>query len=510
MQGSDLNGVAVKGTYGQMSTAMGRVNGSLAGGFKKNDLELSLQTFMGKSSRSDQDFTDFYGGTYNLAGQSDLNPRFANLGLTWKGLSFRAMADFFQTSVRDGYDIIKSGAYREDFNSIFTELKYQWKLSEKIQLTPRFSFKNQVPWKTEEIDSTAGEYYKSASRILGNLTLSYNPTRTIHILAGGEYYTDLAKDFADSSYFSNDLQEISYSNYSVFFQGIFKVYIGSGDPFNFILGARYDKHNVYGDAFVPRMGITKRFRKLHFKTLYSHSFRAPSIENINLATDDGIRPEKTTVIELEMGYQLGRKSLITVNFFDITTKDPIVYFYDDSTFSDTYKNFLMKSGTRGIEAEFRTRSKWGYVSFNYSYYTAGGKQRIPDYRVETDSSALLGFANHKVTINLCWHATSWMSLNVSGIMLGKRYGYTEVDTNDVSIQNEFDPVFLANIFINFEPKKLQGFSAGIGVYDLLGSGYSFIQPYNGYHAPMPGPSREIIFKLGYSFNKSRPKKPKTS
>src|SRR5688572_19621264 len=31
-QGSDLQGVAVKGTYGQMSTAMGRANGSLAGG----------------------------------------------------------------------------------------------------------------------------------------------------------------------------------------------------------------------------------------------------------------------------------------------------------------------------------------------------------------------------------------------------------------------------------------------------------------------------------------------
>ncbi|MFI5203052.1 MAG: TonB-dependent receptor plug domain-containing protein, partial [Flavobacteriales bacterium] len=93
VQGSDLQGVAAKGTYGQMSAAMGRANGSLAGGFKKNDFELSLQGFTGKACRSDLDYTDFAGTTYNLATQSDQKPRFANLGISWKGLSFRTMAD---------------------------------------------------------------------------------------------------------------------------------------------------------------------------------------------------------------------------------------------------------------------------------------------------------------------------------------------------------------------------------------------------------------------------------
>ncbi|MFI5204599.1 MAG: TonB-dependent receptor plug domain-containing protein, partial [Flavobacteriales bacterium] len=406
-----------------------------------------------------------------------------------------------------GYDFAKPVAYREDFNSIFSELKYQWKINSKLQLTPRFSFKKQTPWKTAA-DSSTEEYNKSASRMLGNLTLSYNPTRAINILAGGEYYSDLAKDFVDSSYFSNDEQEITYSNYSVFFQGLVKVYIGSGDPFNFILGARYDKHNVYGDAFVPRVGITKRFNKLHFKTLYSNSFRAPAIENINLAVDGIIRPEKTAVIEVELGYQIGRNSILTINLFDISTKDPIVYFFDDSTEADTYSNVLITSGTRGIEAEFKTRGKWGYFSFNYSYYTANGKERIDYYSVEANTSSLLGLANHKITANVCLHVNSYLTLNISGTMLGKRYGYLSIDDKDTTYeQAEFDPVILANAYVNFEPKKIPGFSMGVGVYDILQSEYSFIQPYNGGHAVMPGPSREIIFRLGYTFTKTRKKNP---
>jgi outer membrane cobalamin receptor len=507
VQGADLQGVAAKATYGQMTSAMGRANGSLAGGFKKKDFELSLQGFKGSACRSDLDYTDFLGTTYNLADNSNLKPTFGNLGISWKGLSFRTMADFYQTSVRDGYDYAKPAPYREDYNSIFSELKYQWKINSKLQLTPRLSFKKQTPWKTEP-DSVTEEYNKSVSRMLGNITLSYNPTRAINILAGGEYYSDIAKDFADSSYFSNDEQEITYSNYSVFFQGLVKIYIGSGDPFNFILGARYDKHNVYGDAFVPRVGITKRYNKLHFKTLYSNSFRAPSIENINLAVDGIIKPEKTAVIEAEIGYQIGRNTLITVNLFDISTKNPIVYFFDDSTQSDSYQNYLITSGTRGIEAECKTRGKWGYFSVNYSYYTANGKDRIDFYSVEDDEGALLGFANHKLTANICLHVTSYLSLNISGIMLGKRYGYTEEDTSGTSILSEFKPVFLANTYINFEPKKIPGFSMGVGVYDIANSGYAFIQPYDGYHAPMPGPSREIVFKLGYAFTKAAGKNKK--
>src|SRR6185369_4186982 len=112
--------------------------------------------------------------------------------------------------------------------------------------------------------------------------------------------------------FYNGTDNVSFFNYAFFAQGLVKTRL-----VNFIVGARYDKHNIYGDAFVPRVGLTKKYNRFHFKALFSNSFRAPSIENINASRTLGISPERTQVAELELGYQLTHKSFFTVNFYDI-------------------------------------------------------------------------------------------------------------------------------------------------------------------------------------------------
>lgn len=499
-QGEDLNGFSLSGIYGQMAETYARRNVNLQVGHKFKDFQYSLSGMLGQGNRSDQDFSDFYGGTYNLAGNSNLNPKYANLGISYKGLSIRAIADYFETSVRDGYDLIKSGAYRENFNSIFSEVKYVWKINEKVSLTPKLNFKQQTPWQTEAIDSTAAEYNKTAQRLTGNITSSINFSRYINFVFGAEYYADKAQDNADSSFFSNGESEVSYFNYAFFTQGLIKTRI-----VNVIAGARYDKHNVYGDAFVPRVGLTKKFNRFHFKALYSNSFRAPSIENINLSTETGIKPEFTQVIELEAGYQVTRKSIFTINFFDITTKDPIVYYYDDVNFADTYINFG-ESGTRGIEAEYRVKNTWGYFNFNYSFYTAAGKERIEDYAVEEDENALLAFPNHKFNVSASFKIREKLFITPTVSIFGSRWAYTSVDTADVTIAEKLEPVALCNLYIRYET-PLKGLSVGFGVYDILDQKFQFIQPYNGYHAPLSGPSREFVFRLTYHFTGKEKKKP---
>ena len=47
---------------------------------------------------------------------------------------------------------------------------------------------------------------------------------------------------------------------------------------------------------------------------------------------------------------------------------------------------------------------------------------------------------------------------------------------------------------------IKGLTVGLGVYDALNQKFKFIQPYDGGHAPLPGPSREIIFRLNYHLN----------
>ncbi|MBC7865886.1 MAG: TonB-dependent receptor plug domain-containing protein [Bacteroidia bacterium] len=490
-KGEDINGVSVSGIYTQMKNTYGQRNINLSVGKKIKDFEFSLSGLTGQGNRSDRDFNDFYGDTFNLAGNSNLNPTFLNLGMKYKDLSVRAIGDFYNVSVRDAYDVNKSEPYKESFNSLFTEVKYVWKINDKFTLTPRFNSKSQTPWKTAAVDSITEPYFRTAMRTTGNLTLSYNITRKINFVFGGEFYADKAKDRTDSLVFADSTKEVSYYNYAFFTQGLVKTRF-----VNIVLGARFDKHNAYGSAFVPRVGFTKKYKKFHFKALYSNAFRAPSIENIDLQDSTGIKPELTSVIEIEAGYQFFRKSFLTANFYDITTKNPIVYYYDSQGLTDSYRNFG-HSGTRGVEVEYRFKEKWGYINFNYSFYTANGKKKIDDYRVSEDSAALLGFANHKFNLNASFKIKeTGLSINPSLSFFGTRWAYTSVDSLGTSVLEKINPSILTNLSINYD-SPVKGLTIGIGCYNLLDDKFSFIQPYNGYHAPLPGPSREIVLRLRY-------------
>jgi outer membrane receptor for ferrienterochelin and colicin len=495
-QGADINGVAVSGIYGQTAKDWMRRNINLSAGKKIGDFEWSVSGMMGQGQRSDRDYTDVYGNTYNLGGNSNLNPTYANVGMSYKGLSFRGIGDFYHTTIRDGNDLASPKPFNQNFNSGYFELKYLWKVSSKLSITPKLNYKNQSPWNTPVGDSTNGRYSRTATRSTANITASYSPTRKINVVFGAEYYQDMAKDKLDSSTFAyNGTQKVSFYNYAFFAQGLLKTRF-----VNIILGARYDRQNVYGDAFVPRVGLTKKYNRFHFKALYSNSFRAPSIQNIDGSLTTGITPEKTQVLELELGYQITHNSIFTINFFDITTLHPIVYYLDTTNgkYPDAYKN-SNQSGTRGVEAEYKIKDKWGYISINYSFYTAAGKQRINDYSVSTNNAALLGFANHRINLNASLKITKNLSINPSASFYSARWGYATVDATGTSVLQKFKPMTLVNIFLQYKT-PVKGLSIGLGVYNLFDENFSFIQPYNGYHAPMPSPSREFIFRLSYNFN----------
>jgi outer membrane receptor for ferrienterochelin and colicin len=491
-QGEDLNGVSTGGIYGQGEKDYLHRNGYFAIGNKVNDLEYSFMGHMGDGQRSDQTYTDFNDSSYNMARNSNLKPNYFSASLKYKGLSYRWIGDYYNTSMKDGYgDVVPGLSVQETFRSNFHEVKYVINPNKKLSITPRFTYKSQTPWSSKEYTGKEA-YNRTATRALGNITASYSFNRYINFVLGAEYYQDKAIDRVDSSYFSNDEQEVTYNNYAFFMQGLIKT-----RPVNFIIGARYDKHNVYGDAFVPRVGLTKKIGAFHFKALYSNSFRAPSIENVNGSSDSlGIKPELTQVAELELGYKLGRRSIISVNLFDITTKDPIVY-KTDANNADLYVN-EGGSGTQGVEAEYKYRANKFSVAVNYAFYSAAKKKQIADYSVSEDTSALLAFAKHRVNFSAIWNATEKLSVNLNASVYGRRWAYTSVDTLGTSVLEKLSPTVLLNLFINWEP--VEGLNLGLGCYDMLNQKFQFIQPYNGYHPPLPGPSREIIFKLQYNLH----------
>lgn len=498
---ADINGVALNATGGQMPAAMGRRNFNLSAGKKNKNFYFTLGAFLGSANRSDRDFTDFNDSTYNLAGENTMNTRHFNIGLGLKEFSARWIMDIYNTHSRDSYDQNEPQAYPLSFRSHFTELKYNFISGKRKQLTitPRLNFKSQTPWQTvTDLDTLFEDYSKTASRFTGNLTASYNLTRKINFVGGGEFYSDRAIDQVDSSYFSNGKSSVSYFNSAFFLQGLVKTRI-----VNVIAGARFDNHSAYGAAFVPRVGLTKKIKKFHFKALYSNSFRAPTIENINLEDSTGIKPELTSVIELEAGYQITRNSLLTVNLFDITTTDPIVYFYDDSLQTDNYLN-SGGAGSKGLEVEYRYRTKWGYIIANYSYYTTQGKDQVEDYVVPERADVLLAFPAHKFNLQSYFKVGKYFGMAPTLSYIGERFGYTHVDSLGNSISEKMDPALLVNLYVQWSG-YVKGLTIGLGCFDILDAQMDFIQPYNGYHAPLPGPSREIVLKITYDISSARKK-----
>lgn len=497
--GEDINGISISGTYGQLTRDFGRRNINLSLGQKVNDFQYSLSAFTGQGNRSDQNFADLAGAEYNMGGgNSALNPTNINLGLSYKALSMRVISDDYLTTTRsfNGYDVGK--AYPDNFHSRFAELKYIWNVNSKLSITPKINYKNQTPWQTviSNPDSIDAELYSNtnAQRTRGNVTVSYDPFKHINIITGAEVFEDRAKLGSESSdVFTNGKSTISYLNSSGFIQALAKYRFSS-----FTLGARYDNNSAYGSAFVPRIGITKRFDKFNLKVLYSGSFRAPGIYNVQISYNGNIKPEKSNVLELEASYHITKGSIFSVNVFDISTKSSIVYFADEFG-GEGYKN-AGNGGSDGIEAEYKIKEKWGGLDIAYSFYTIAFKNIVPDYEVPDNSKNLLAFASHKITANGTYNFSEKLSANSSLIFFSKRYGFDTVDSLSNGIIKEFRPILLTNVFLNYNNALVKGLNLGIGCYDLFDQKIRYIQPYNGGHPSIPGTGREIVLKVGYTFN----------
>jgi outer membrane receptor protein involved in Fe transport len=233
--------------------------------------------------------------------------------------------------------------------------------------------------------------------------------------------------------------------------------------------------------------------------LYSQAFRAPSIQNINIALNGDIKPEKSNVFEAEFGYQFTPEMLLAVNAFSITTTDILTYGSEGTggdDFNEWYEN-ATKTGTRGVELIYSIRQKSWYANFSYSYAQAiEGDETVATYTVPQTTKQYAGMLSQKVTLNSAFYVSKNISINPSFIYGGKRYGYTAVDELGETVATELDPYLLANLFVNFR-NIVKGLNAGAGVYDLLNEKPVLAQAYNGGYAPVPGRSREYVVKLSY-------------
>ena len=490
---SDLDGVAVAAHYGQSGHAMGEANLDLMFGDVVDGVSLSGVLSLGRGSRSTAMYRDFAGDGYSMDGNSALDPTFADVGVKYKQLRARFMMDDYSVQTRDGTGEVLAATATQGFASYYGDVQYDIALRDHLTLTPRLNFIHQTPW--EVTDPSSDLFYsKSVTRYTAGLQLSYDVVEHVNLLVGTEAYLDHAHvndpTLVGFQTLFGGSRDVDYENVAAYAQ-----LLANHPIANLTLGVRFEEHSEIGDSIVPRVALTKVMGKLHAKLLASQAFRAPGIENINLSGGD-LQPEKTTVFEGEVGYELTEHAFVSVNAFDITIKKPIVYDFNQATEMEAYQNFD-QTGTRGVEADFRIKYPRGYADVSYSFYTTAGKNRVSEYDVPGHDGALLAFPQNKVGVSGNVTLYKGLSFNPSAVIYGQRFGYTSADATGTPMIGREGPTALVNANVLYRNVLVPGLELAGGVYNLADQRSDYLQPYNGGHPPLPGPGRDIVFRVAY-------------
>jgi outer membrane receptor for ferrienterochelin and colicin len=501
--GKDLDGGFATLSYGSTRDTFSRRNLELAYGKSNEDFTYDITGFVGEGVRSNRDYIDQFGQSTDLADNSEINPGMLGLNTKYKNLDFRFLYDNFRTLQQDEFANILSQPVNANFTSYYYDLRYNLDLSDSYELTPRITYKDQLPWNSDLLEAKDNqEINKRVTRTSAEAILKKKISETSWDgLFGAQIYEDRAEDYVDGGVFGNNSPYFSYHGYSFFAQSTYPNKIA-----DLTIGGRVDGHSIFNSAFVPRASLTKVVENWHFKLLASSAFRNPGVENISINQSlindalpgiEQIKREETQVYEIEVGYQTTKDSNLNFNLFHTTIKDPIIYLYLQDIDREGYLNGEQIQ-TIGFELEYLSKFDWGSLSLNYSHYSAGVSEE-PIYEVPSQERSYLGLANHKVTFSGNYKASEQISFNPSFVMLGSRYGYASLDQDNNPIEEEFNPVYMLNLYTIYKPKNLSDLEFGLGLYNILGSNFKFIQPANNGHAPLPGLSPEIMARITYTF-----------
>jgi len=491
----DLSGGAARISAGRMGEGFGHASATASWGGAisgASGLALSLNLGHSESVRSDGTYRDFAGDSYAMRPDSGLSDTLLSLGLQAGGLRLRAVYDDYRLRSRDGYDAVLPATETVRFESTLLEARYEAKFASGVTLTPRLAYRRYTPWQTT-LDSTSPLFYdKTADRYLGGLTLGWEGSAG-RLLVGFEAFFDRAR--------VGDLRQLDLgfgfgpdgtdtTNNSRTASG-FAQLLWRTSLANLHLGARYEHSTASGGAFVPRVGLTRVLGRLHWKLLYSRAFRAPAIENINSNPD--IQPERTDVVEAEVGLQLGGHVALLANGFWIRIQKPIVFTTVANT--DIYANGG-KTGSSGLEAQVRARYAWGFANLGYSFYTADGQNDVELYAVPGKSALLFGFPAHKATLAAGLHLGPKATLGASAVLLGPRSGNVAGDGSGNPVIGTEPAALLLGGALTYRDFPARGLSLSLGIRNLLDERHRVLQPFAASHAPLPMGGREVTVRLG--------------
>ncbi len=489
--------------YGDLTLEAGSVAG---------DFEWSVSGFIGRSVRSDRDYTASDGTVLELGNSTVILPALVDASVAYGATRLRVMYDHYRLDSPDGFDIPTEFTYHYIHSGLYAELSSNIELLPGLRLIPKLSYRQQRPWYTpipddpdrrQELIDTALFFQQTYHRLLGNVSLSWDAFDTANIVLGVETFYDRAvvnqtdpEARATELYVDDDGNETSRL---AFITGaVFGEFTWPNRFVNFTVGGRLEIHSEFGLAAVPRIALTKVFDfGLHAKLLAAQAFRMPGFQNKILEKtvdpDNEIKPERTTVFEAEVGYQIPSGPRFTANGFITTISNPVIYIYDDEL-GESYFN-RGRSSTIGGEFEGRWVFGFGNVVAAYGYYQALGTP-IEDY-VVPGTKSLLGAPRHRLLARASFEVIDDLFVTPSISCAFDRWAIL----GEEDMPEKLKPEVILGAAIMYMNAGVEGFDVSLIAHDLLDNVELFPQAYRGGHSPWQGGGRQVMLRLSYEYGR---------
>jgi hypothetical protein len=281
------------------TTGDGRVShsaGTPVYGKRIDGVDVTVSASGGAGVRSDREFRDFYGGSYDMQENGHLSERMGNLGIAYKGLSFRYITNTYGVQNQDAYYVNTPRPFSYAFHTERMEFKYEGKLAEDLVGSFQYNYSRDLPWHNDseeqrqlemsDPDSYTGIFFGGRLvRNAGAVALTYDPISSLNLRSGVTIFSDKGTATGVDGV---PEEEYRATNSAIYGQAIATL------PFAvFTVGTRYESNSKFPSALVSRAGLTKAFDTWHAKLLYSEAFRSPGYRNV-LDFYDPSGQEKTT------------------------------------------------------------------------------------------------------------------------------------------------------------------------------------------------------------------------
>jgi outer membrane receptor protein involved in Fe transport len=497
--GGEWTGVAVQGEATWLPSGVyGRrdVGAALAQPLGSQG-RFALQAHLGQGRATDDVYTDMLGQQADLTEHSAQHPAIVGGQLQLGPAQLAAGYHRYDQTHRDGYGLVlhKTGV-QADSELAFARAEAELPVGERATVTPRLMWTWSRPWSSRE--GLAPDHYLYANqwahRLRGSTLARVETSQGLRLLGGAEGTWDrgeIGDELPDFWLFSDGRRFEDYWNLAAFGQAV-----GQVRHLTLTAGVRLDVHSLYGAAVAPRLAVTRAWERAHVKLLASRAFRAPGLSLLR----DEVGPEYAHTAELELGGGPTDQLYLTSSAWVTTISTPLLYVVteDENGESwDGFRNDTERTGTSGGELEMRTRVERAELVLGYAGYTARGLNEVGYFAVPGEAGPLLALPQHKVVARGSLELGSRVVVGPVATWLGPRHAFVRYDEAGVPVSERLPPEVLLDLALLVRDVGVEGLSLSLSGHDLLDSNPGYGQPYDGGHAPLPGPGRELGLRISF-------------